>query len=127
LGYLCALPLPRALGIDPKWGAAGLTASAGVAGWVEFLLLSRGLGRRIGPVRLPAAFLVRLWAAALLAAALGWGAKILLGARGEGHPLLLGVSVLGLYGLGYFAASAALGLPEARQIVDGTLRRLRRR
>ncbi|HEV7799209.1 MAG TPA: murein biosynthesis integral membrane protein MurJ, partial [Pyrinomonadaceae bacterium] len=29
LGYLCALPLPRLLGIDPKWGVAGLTASAG--------------------------------------------------------------------------------------------------
>ena len=127
LGYLSALPLPRALGIDVAWGAAGLTASAGVAGWVEFLLLSRGLGRRIGPVRLPAAFLVRLWSAALLAAALGWGAKILLGARGAGHPLVLGLSVLGLYGLGYFAASAALGLPEARQIVGGTFRRLRRR
>ena len=25
LGYLCAIPLPPALGIDPKWGVAGLT------------------------------------------------------------------------------------------------------
>ena len=39
LGYLFALPLPRALGLDPRWGAAGLTASAGIAGWIEFLLL----------------------------------------------------------------------------------------
>src|SRR5438034_8768479 len=38
LGYLCALPLPRALGIAPIWGAAGLTASAGVAAWIEMLL-----------------------------------------------------------------------------------------
>ena len=29
LGYLCAIPLPRWIGIDPRWGAAGLTASAG--------------------------------------------------------------------------------------------------
>src|SRR5213080_2898624 len=72
LGYLSAIPLPTAIGIDPKWGAAGLTASAGAAGWVEFLLLSRGLGRRIGAVRLPGSFLVRLWAAALAAAGLGW-------------------------------------------------------
>ena len=127
LGYLCALPLPRALGIDLKWGAAGLTVSAGVAGWVEFLLLSRGLGRRIGPVRLPAAFLVRLWTAALAAAALGWGVKLLLGARGEAHPLLLGAAALGLYGLGYFGAAAALGLPEAREMASGFVRRLRRR
>ena len=41
LGYLSALPLPRLLGIDPRWGAAGLTASAGMAGWVEFVLLRR--------------------------------------------------------------------------------------
>src|SRR5438874_3224995 len=35
LGYLSAIPLPPLIGIDPKWGAAGLTASAGIAGWVE--------------------------------------------------------------------------------------------
>jgi putative peptidoglycan lipid II flippase len=126
LGYLSALPLPRALGLDPAWGAAGLTASAGAAGWVEFLLLSRGLGRRIGEVRLPAAFLARLWAATLVAAALGWGVKLLLGASGAAHPLLLGLAALGLYGLGYFAATAALGLPEARQIAEGFRRRFRR-
>ena len=45
LGYLFALPLPRALGVEPRWGAAGLTASAGIAGWVEFLLLRRALNR----------------------------------------------------------------------------------
>jgi putative peptidoglycan lipid II flippase len=127
LGYLCALPLPRALGLDVRWGAAGLTASAGAAGWVEFLLLSRGLGRRIGAVRLPASFLGRLWASAAVGAALGWGVKLLLGARGTAHPLLLGVAALGLYGLGYFGATAALGLPEAREMVGGIRRRFRRR
>src|SRR5439155_23702270 len=48
LGYLCALPLPKLLGVDPKWGVAGLTASAGIAGWIEFALLRRTLNRRIG-------------------------------------------------------------------------------
>ncbi len=51
LGYLFAIPLPRLLGISQAWGAAGLTASAGLAGWVEMLLLRRGLNRRIGPDR----------------------------------------------------------------------------
>ena len=41
LGYLCAIPLPRWLGVPALWGAAGLTASAGVAGWIEMLLLRR--------------------------------------------------------------------------------------
>ena len=48
LGYLCALPLPRLDRDRPRWGAAGLTASAGIAGWVEFLLLRATLNRRIG-------------------------------------------------------------------------------
>src|SRR5437870_250305 len=33
LGYVFAIPLPRWLGISSVWGAAGLTASAGLAGW----------------------------------------------------------------------------------------------
>jgi putative peptidoglycan lipid II flippase len=116
LGYLCALPLPRALGMAPIWGAAGLTASAGAAGWVEFLLLSRGLARRIGAVRLPVSFLGRLWAASLAAASLGWGVKLGLGSWGGAHPLVLGLAALGLYGVGYLAATTALGLAEARQL-----------
>ena len=36
---MCAIPLPRAAGHRRHaWGAAGLTASAGIAGWVEILL-----------------------------------------------------------------------------------------
>jgi putative peptidoglycan lipid II flippase len=41
LGYLCAIPLPHALGVDSRWGVAGLTLSAGIASWVEFTLLRR--------------------------------------------------------------------------------------
>ena len=51
LGYLCAIPLPPWLGIEPRWGVAGLTASAGVAGWVEFALLRRTLNRAHRPHR----------------------------------------------------------------------------
>ena len=56
LGYLFAIPLPRLLGIAPAWGAAGLTASAGIAGWVEMLLLRATLNARIGRTGLPAAY-----------------------------------------------------------------------
>src|SRR5205823_12707656 len=48
LGYLFAVPIPQALRIPVVWGAAGLTASAGIAGWVEMLLLRRTLNSRIG-------------------------------------------------------------------------------
>src|SRR5437868_12467962 len=71
LGYLFAVPLPPALGIEARWGVAGLTISAGIASWLEFVLLRRTLNRRIGHSGAPPAYLVSLWAAALLAAEIG--------------------------------------------------------
>ncbi|HLK11119.1 MAG TPA: murein biosynthesis integral membrane protein MurJ [Candidatus Binatia bacterium] len=114
LGVLCALPLPPLLGLDPKWGAAGLTASAGVAGWVEFALLRHTLNRRVGPTGLRAAFVARLWAAAGLAAGVAWGIKLLVGTA---HPLGLALVAVGPYGVVYFLAAAALGLREGRLVL----------
>jgi putative peptidoglycan lipid II flippase len=124
LGYLSALPLPRALGIDPKWGVAGLTASAGIAGWIEFALLRRSLNRRIGRTGLSASYVFKLWVAALLAADIGWAFKLLL----EGlHPIPLAAIVLGSYGIAYFAIAYFLELPEARTIILRIFRLLRLR
>ena len=120
LGYLCALPLPLWLGIEQRWGAAGLTASAGVAGWVEFTLLRRTLNRRIGRTGLPAALVARLWVSAAVAAAAGWGVKL---ALGDGHPVRNGAAILGTYGACYFGAAYLLGVEECA----AALRRLRRR
>jgi len=53
LGYLSAIPLPHLLGIESRWGVAGLTISAGVSSWVEFTLLRRTLNHRIGATGLP--------------------------------------------------------------------------
>lgn len=122
LGYLCALPLPRALGIDPKWGVAGLTASAGIAGWIEFALLRRTLNRRIGPTGLPASFVIKLWIAALLAADVGWALKLLLPSL---HPVPLAAVVLGSYGVAYFAVTLVLDITEARLVIGKALRLLR--
>jgi len=124
LGWLCALPLPPALGLDPRWGAAGLTASAGIAGWVEFLLLSRGLKARIGGAELPASFLARLWGAAVAGAALAWGVKLLAFGRWPGHPFLAGIAVLAPYGVVYLGTASLLGVKEARQLAAGALRRI---
>jgi putative peptidoglycan lipid II flippase len=119
-GYLCAVPLPVAVGVDPAWGAAGLTASAGAAGWVEFALLRRTLRRRIGEVVLPASFLGTLWLSALTAAAAGWGVKLGLGVR---HPLATGALALGVYGCVYLAATLAFGIPQARAVLARVTRR----
>jgi putative peptidoglycan lipid II flippase len=124
LGYLCSIPLPRLLGINQQWGAAGLTASAGVSGWVEFVLLRRTLNRRIGKTGLPFSFMVKLWSGAAIAAAVGWGIKLALAGR---HPLITGMLVLVPYGLIYFGATSALGLSEARTVFGRLTRILKRR
>jgi putative peptidoglycan lipid II flippase len=105
LGYLFSLPLPRALGIDPNWGVAGLTASAGIAGWVEFTLLRRGLQLRIGHVEFSALRVVKLWIAALSAAALAWTLHHFLH---HGSTALRGILVLTLYGAAYLGMASLL-------------------
>lgn len=101
LGYLCAIPLPPLLGLDPRWGAAGLTASAGAAGWVEFVMLRAALNRRIGRIDQHAARLALLWVSAIVAAIVG-----LLFKRQctDLHPILAATVVL----LPYVAIYAAL-------------------
>jgi putative peptidoglycan lipid II flippase len=114
LGYLAALPIPRILGIDPRWGVAGLTISAGIASWVEFTLLQKGIRARVGHVGVPIGFLVQVWLAALLAAAAGRGLTYAIGPRDH---VFLAVVVLSLYGIVFFGVSLALKLPEARAMV----------
>jgi putative peptidoglycan lipid II flippase len=119
LGYLAALPLPRLLGIEPRWGVAGLTISAGIASWVEFTLLQRGIRRRVGQVGVPLVFLAQVWVAALIAAAAARGVLIATGHRG---PILLAVIVLSVYGILFFGVSTLWKLPEAQAML-GILRR----
>jgi putative peptidoglycan lipid II flippase len=118
-GYLAAIPLPPLLGIDPKWGVAGLTVSAGVAGWLEFVLLRATMNRRIGSTGLPLRFTLQLWGAAVIGAGAGWIIKWTIGPL---HPLVIAVFVLGSYGLVYLAMVLIFGVPEAH----GALGRARR-
>jgi putative peptidoglycan lipid II flippase len=110
MGYFFAIPLPRMLNLAPMWGAAGLTASAGIAGWFEMLMLRRTLNLRIGHTGLPADFLIKMWAASLAAAAAAWAVKWNIPAT---NPRLTAIAVVGPYGLVFFAATLLLRLPEA--------------
>lgn len=124
LGYLAAVTLPGPLGLDAKWGAAGLTASAGVAGWIEFALLRHRLNARIGVTGLNASYVAKLWGAALAGAGLAWAARL---AVGPLHPLVLLVVAVGPYGVAYFGATHLLGVPQSKAVVDRVLGRLLRR
>jgi len=116
LGYVCALRLPRMLGIDPRWGTAGLTLSAGIAGWLEFLLLRRAMHRRIGAVPSGAGRIARLWAVAVMAAAIGFGIKWVLPFH---KPLLVGPCVLIPYAGIYLGVTQWMGIASM-----GMLRRM---
>jgi putative peptidoglycan lipid II flippase len=126
LGYLFALVLPGLLGLDRRLGAAGLTASAGIAGWVEFFLLRRGIDARVGRTRLVPSRMIRLWGAALAGAALPWvyklaidrGAPVVSTHAAAVHSKLVALVLLAIYGLTYLGMTAALNVPEAAHVID---------
>lgn len=113
LGWLLAIWVPRWFHINPKWGAAGLTASAGMAAWVEFTLLRRTMNKRIGRTGVAAAFTTKLWFSAAVSAAVGWGVKLLLPFH---QPIFAGAIIVAVYGAAYFALTAAFRIPESRQL-----------
>jgi putative peptidoglycan lipid II flippase len=133
LGYFFALVLPGMLGVDARLGAAGLTASAGLAGWVEFFFLRRALDSRIGRTRLVSSRMARLWFAAIVAATLPWLYKLFVDRGGpiiSSHSTVvqskaLAFVLLAVYGLTYLAITAAFKIPEAANVVDRGLRVLR--
>lgn len=120
LGYVFSMLLPGWLRVPPSWGAAGLTLSAGLAGWVELLLLRRRLNRRIGGTGLRAAYVATLWSCAGAGAAVAWAAKL---ASAPLHPVLAAVVILVPYGLVYLGTSAFAGVPEAGDALSGFMRR----
>jgi putative peptidoglycan lipid II flippase len=113
LGYLCAIPLPLALGIDLRWGVAGLTAASSLAAWVEFVLLRRTLNHRIGRTGLASSFVAKLWGAAVTGGMAAWLVKMVVGPQ---HPVLAAVLILVTYGLGYFGVSMWWKVPESQAI-----------
>jgi putative peptidoglycan lipid II flippase len=123
LGYVLAFPLPPAIGLDPRWGVAGLTIAASFGSWAEFGLLRRTLNNRIGATGLPIAYAMRLTLAAAAGAAAGWAVKLALPGL---HPVPLAAVTLGPYGLVYFAVTSALGVPEASEVTGRAARITRR-
>ena len=122
LGWVAALVLPQRLGLDPRWGAAGLTLAGGLAGWGEFLLLRRALARRLGGVPSLGLRVVPLWGAAAAAAGLAWAVRVVLvptGTPTRGTACLL----LAVFAAAYGAATLLFGVDEARMLVARLTRR----
>ena len=119
---LLGRPIPEFAEGQAVFGAIGLTASAGLAGWIEFAFLRRALARRIGSVQIAPVFLVRLWIAALIAAAAGFAADRFL--PPFNHILRAGF-IAGAFGIVYLGAAIALRVEEARATLGRFTRRRR--
>jgi len=134
LAYWAAVKLPGQLGVPRELGAAGITGTTGLVAWLEYLLLRRSLGKRIGKTGLGASRLVRLWGAAGLGAGVGLSVKALLARLygsaantmewGAGvlpfpalHPVAVGVLVLVPFVAAYFAATLVLRIPQAGAVL----------
>jgi putative peptidoglycan lipid II flippase len=120
LGYLCAIVLPPMIGVERRWGVAGLTVSAGVAAWVEFSMLRRSLNRQLGWTGLERGYLAGLWLMALVAAAAALAVKFSLHAG----PRLTGIAVIPVYGAVYLGLAYRAGIPELRRIADYVFARI---
>ncbi len=119
------LPIPAVEEGALALGAVGLTASAGIAAWIEFLLLRRKLGARIGRVALSGSLQVRLWGSALIAGAIAFALRStfahLVPAGRLGSIVLAGLAA-GTFGTIYLLAAFLFGVPQ----MSGLIRRLRK-
>jgi putative peptidoglycan lipid II flippase len=123
LGYLMGLKLPQLMGWESSWGTAGLTASAGIAGWVEFLLLRQRLNKIIGKTGIPVSLTARLWIASLFGGAAGYGIKLVLPPQ---HPIINGIAILAVFGVIYFSFCAGMKVEESKMVLGKVLRKLKR-
>jgi putative peptidoglycan lipid II flippase len=119
IGWMVALPLRERFGWPPHLAAAGLTASAGTVAWLEFVLLSRALQRRIGRIDPSWSTEAKILFAGILAGAAGFAANRTLPIE---QPIMKGTVVVGVFGAIYFGAGLLLGLDQVKSL----LRRLKR-
>ena len=141
LAYLFAFPLRQsihdaflAIGIDipnvgggaVALGAAGITLASAFAAWVEFLLLRRGVFRRVGKPESLAGYYIKLWISAVAAGAAAVAADRFFGeafaARLPQRYIVEAAIACGVFGVVYFAVAAVLGVHE----VKATLARFKR-
>ena len=113
LAYLLGIRAPGWLGLDPRYGTAGLTLAAGIAGWCEFALLRGGLRRRIGALPPVLPVLLKLWGSAAVAAAVTWLIRVpWLGTHGVPRRLQA-VALLSVFAAVYGLMTLLLDIPEA--------------
>lgn len=107
------LPLPDSLGGANALGVVGISTASALAAWIEFILLRRGIRKRIGSGESKTGFLLKLWTAAILAG-LAALAIDLLELRLPLKRFAEAILACGVFGVVYFGVAFALKVPEVR-------------
>ncbi|HEX2835741.1 MAG TPA: murein biosynthesis integral membrane protein MurJ [Thermoanaerobaculia bacterium] len=113
---LTHLRLPDLPGGGGMVGTVALTASAGVAGWIEFLLLRRALHQRIGRIVLPVRFQLSLWLSAASAGCAALALDVIasrLWLYFQLGPATQGAVIAVMFGTAFTAGALLLRIPEA--------------
>ncbi len=126
LGYVFAFKLAPLISIEDGYATAGLTASAGLSGWIEFYLLRRKLNSIIGKTGVNFFFQCQLWSCALIAGGMGYLLKILLQAGFLSHNIPKAICVFSLYGVIYFVLTYLLKIEDSRVVINKIFAKLKR-
>jgi putative peptidoglycan lipid II flippase len=126
LGYLFAFKLAPMIAPNEMYATAGLTASAGLSGWIEFALLRRKLNKTIGHTGIRFSYQLKLWLAALIAACLGLLIKYIFTTEAAlelsrsflGHPIPKAICIFSCYGAIYFLVTYLLNIEESRSFIN---------
>lgn len=116
------LDLPHGLGGASAVGVVGISTASAFAAWIEFLLLRRGIRRRIGSGQSKTAFLGKLWVAAILAG-LAALAVDLANLRLPLQALSEAILACGVFGIVYFGVAFVLRVPEVQATLSRFVRR----
>ena len=124
LGYLFAFKLAPLISIGDGYSTAGLTASAGLSGWIEFYLLRRKLNSIIGKTGVNILYQFQLWACALLAGGAGLFIKLLLADGFLSHNIPKAVCVFSIYGIFYFVLTYFLKIEDSKIVINKILAKI---
>ncbi|MEO6487219.1 MAG: murein biosynthesis integral membrane protein MurJ [Thermoanaerobaculia bacterium] len=121
------LPVPGGAVGAGELGVIGISTASAMAAWVEYLLLRRGLLKKIGQLETPRIFFARLWVAAILAGAGALAFDRFIASKVAPRLILPhimeAIAVSGAFGAVYFAATFLLKIPEAQATIKRFTRR----
>ena len=118
LGYLFAFKFAPLISSNQAYATAGLTSSAGLSGWIEFMLLKNKLNSIIGKTGVNWRYQLKLWGCALISAAFGLSIKWFVPLQVLTLPIPRAMIVLGFFGVIYFTLTDLINIEESHAVIN---------